>query len=150
MPGKLAGSAMPGGTMYAVDAYAGADLQELRSHGVSTVCSLAPVVEGFAGLCERNGLRWLYYPIEDFGVPRDIRAFERVIQEAVEHIRADEAVCVHCRAGIGRTGIGLACIVGRYLGLDGEAALKTVRRRRSGVETDIQSAFIYQFLANEA
>ncbi len=146
IPGKLAGSAMPGGSMHAVDAYVGADILELHEKGVRGLLTLAPVIEGFGKVCEQTGLSWLYCPIEDFSAPGDPALFARIVDRAVALLRADQPVCVHCRAGIGRTGLGLACILGRYLAIDGAAAMQALTRQRPGLETGRQIEFVNRFL----
>jgi protein-tyrosine phosphatase len=55
-------------------------------------------------------------------------------------------VCVHCFAGIGRTGLVLCCTVGRYLRLPGSRAIATVRGLRSALETREQESFVELYL----
>jgi hypothetical protein len=146
IPDRLAGSAMPGKSVHPVDAHVYTDLQELFTIGIRCLLSLRDMPEFFGGLCERAGIRWISYPIPDFGVPSDIKAFEQMVRNAVAVLKKDIPLCVHCYAGIGRTGIVLACIVGIYFSIDGEAAIEKVRNDRLALETDEQIVFVNTFL----
>jgi protein-tyrosine phosphatase len=61
-------------------------------------------------------------------------------------MKGDMGVCVHCHAGIGRTGLVLACAIGRYLALSSEKAIAVVRRVRLSIETVVPEDFIKEFL----
>ena len=74
----------------------------------------------------QEGLRVLYLPMPDFGVPaKDELA--RAVQHAIAYAQAGHNVVVHCSAGIGRTGLFLACVAKQVLGFSGEEALTWVR-----------------------
>jgi protein-tyrosine phosphatase len=60
--------------------------------------------------CQRHGIEYLNFPIEDRGVPTDRRKFTRLVDHLVIQLKAGKAVAVHCRAGIGRSSL-LACSV---------------------------------------
>ncbi len=57
------------------------------------------------------------FPMPDHSPPRSLQQM-REIQQAVEQGMRDGAVYVHCRAGIGRTGVAIGC----YLREQGESA----------------------------
>ena len=91
-----------------------------------------------------NAFRWHWLPIEDGSIPD--AGFEERWPSASEELRerlvAGERVLVHCRAGLGRTGL----IVSRLLvefGMTPLQALAAVRRERPGtVETMLQENYV--------
>ena len=69
----------------------------------------------------------LYLPIPDFRVPtRD--DLEQAVQQTIAYAQAGHHVVIHCSAGIGRTGLFMAYLAKRCLGLSGTEALQWVRR----------------------
>ena len=108
--------------------------------------SVKPMDRGFGALCRRAGLRWLYYPIDNFEIPRDTAAFDRVLAKALNTIHAGLAVCVHCYAGIGRTGLVLACVAGKLLGVGAAEAVRLVRSAREAFDTEEQVRFVHAYL----
>src|SRR5215510_13429684 len=73
------------------------------------------------------GLQVLYLPIPDFEVPA-IDDLERAIQHTIAYAQAGHHVAIHCSAGIGRTGLFMAYLAKRVLGVLGAEALQWVRR----------------------
>jgi len=75
----------------------------------------------------KAGFQVLYLPIPDFSVPtRD--DLEQAIQQTIAYAQAGHNVVIHCSAGIGRTGLFMAYLAKRWLGLSGAEALQWVRR----------------------
>jgi protein-tyrosine phosphatase len=103
---------------------------------VSTVVSLLQPVEvrelGLADektLCEARGIRFVSYPIEDRGVPGTPGKFRALAQDLASQVRAKAAVVVHCRAGIGRSGLMAATVLAE-LGMPVKSAFPAVSRAR--------------------
>ena len=69
----------------------------------------------------------LYLPIPDFSVPTK-DDLEQAVQHTMAYAQAGQHIAIHCSAGIGRTGLFMAYLVKRYLGLSGAEALQWVRR----------------------
>lgn len=126
------------------------DLQAIRDWGASTVVTLIEDFEfgllGVPGFGEKvsAAFRWLWLPIPDGGVPGE--EFERRWDEAGSELHgrlaAGERVLVHCRAGLGRTGV----VASRLLveaGMTPAQAISAVRSARRGtVETVVQEQYV--------
>lgn len=98
-----------------------------------------------AGLERRlrgSGIGWLRYPIPDYGTPRDLMAWRTLAGELRAALDRGGRLVIHCRAGLGRSGmIAARLLVER--GLSAEAAIAAVRRARPGaIETAGQEAWI--------
>ena len=55
-------------------------------------------------LCNKNGIEYVSFPIPDRGLPQTEKALN-LAAELFREITSGKHVAVHCRAGIGRTGI---------------------------------------------
>jgi protein-tyrosine phosphatase len=90
----------------------------------------------------KEGFQVLYLPIPDFGVPtRD--SLEQAVQRTIACAQAGYHIVVHCSAGIGRTGLFMAYLAKRCLGLSGVEALQWVRRSiPHAVETPEQQRLV--------
>ena len=127
-----------------------ADLQVIRDWGASTIVTLMEHAEFWLlGVPDFEakvsaGFRWLWLPIADGGVPAE--EFERRWADAGAELHrrlaAGERVLIHCRAGLGRTGM----IASRLLiesGMTPVQAMMAVRRARPGtVETLPQEQYV--------
>jgi len=89
----------------------------LRQLGIDHVVSLLERPEQIdvgladeAALCARNGMRYTSFPIIDRDVPQqaDARPF---VAALYQDIYSGEHVVIHCRVGIGRTGIIASAIL---------------------------------------
>lgn len=134
-----------------------ADLHRLRTDfGCDRLVSLMEGWErtkyGIADLLDRaraHGIATHDFPIVDCSAPRAGQAGE--VRALVDEIRAalarGERVVVHCRGGIGRSGLIAALALGSY-GLAPAAAIDQVRSARPGaVETSEQRRYVADTLA---
>jgi protein-tyrosine phosphatase len=150
-PGKKDSSAWTGAWNRDLDA----DLERLKSHfGADVLVSL--IEDGrfrtnelellrIDDLFERvkaHGMETVWFPIEDVSVPASLDDFVGLIAQLIEAVVAGQTVVVHCRGGLGRSGVvAAACLVG--LGLRPDAAIEAVRcARRGAVETPAQAAYV--------
>ena len=62
-------------------------------------------------LCAGQGIEFRHFPIPDRGVPQSVREASALVDELHSNLIQGKAVAVHCRAGIGRTGVVAACIL---------------------------------------
>ena len=125
------------------------DLAHLATLGVSVVVSLLePDEAGELGLgderqvCADLGLTFLAAPIPDRGLP-EVEAFAVLALDLAARLRAGAGVAAHCRAGIGRSGMAVCCILAAF-GLSAEEARARVSRARGVAVPDTaeQAAFL--------
>lgn len=88
------------------------DVQAWSKANVDIVVSLLEAVEvlelGLESqrtLCTAYAIEFRAFPIPDRGVPAQFFEFKRLLDELYNALRAQRSVVIHCRAGIGRTGI---------------------------------------------
>jgi len=112
-PGKLAISARPRGGDWLEDEISG-----WRRAGVDAVVSLLTPQENRdlqlgeeSDLARAHGLHFFSLPVEDRGVPVAWEAPSRVVANVGEMLRQGRSVAVHCRQGIGRSGMFAAALL---------------------------------------
>jgi protein-tyrosine phosphatase len=96
-------------------------------------------------ICGRLGVAFSRFAIEDRGVP-ELAELVPVVEGIVDDLTRGKSVAVHCRAGIGRSGLLVACVLTRF-GHSAEAAIESVSRAR-GVpipDTAEQAEFVHAF-----
>lgn len=95
----------------------------------------------------QNGFKVIHFPIRDFSTPNNPVQFNRFIRKLVE--LAQDPACstlVHCQAGVGRTGLVLACFLKAISGVDGKQAIEEIRKKIPGaVETKQQRIFVENY-----
>ena len=126
-PGKLALSARPRGGEWLPD-----ELTDWKRKGVQMVLSLlTPEEERDLGIREeadearRQGLAFSSFPIADRQVPRSEAQLGEVLDKLVSSLTAGRNVLVHCRQGVGRTGLVAACLLVKN-GMSPGAAVEAV------------------------
>ncbi len=132
-----------------------ADLARLREeYRCDLLVSLMELPEyewlGIPDLFERataHGIETVHFPIEDAGTPQPdaMPRFAEVISRIVGEVRAGRTAVIHCRGGLGRTGmVAASCLVA--LGREPADAIERVRRARPGaVETPEQERGVESF-----
>ena len=89
-----------------------------QAAGVGTVVSLLEPAEVEdleleleSSSCEAHGIQFVSLPIPDRGVPESAAAAAALVGSLVSQLRSGVAVAIHCRAGIGRTGLVAGCVL---------------------------------------
>lgn len=94
---------------------------------------------------ERYQLEFLHLPIMDGGTPPSVSEVVDFMPRILEPLRRGSTVVVHCRGGLGRTGLIAACCL-TTVGHSPDRAIAMVRaERRSAIENVGQERFIGKF-----
>lgn len=133
-----------------------ADLATIRAWGATVVVTLIDdnellslAVPALGAAVERLGMHWWHLPIRDVDVPDQRFAAAWPLASADIHVRLDrgERVLIHCRGGLGRTGL-VAGVVLVERGAQPAQAIAQVRTARPGaIETRAQETFVLKAAA---
>jgi protein-tyrosine phosphatase len=129
----------------------GTDLQAIRAWGATTVVTLIEDhefrllrIESLADEVRALGMNWIHLPIVDVRIP-DSRFEDAWVSDGPKlHDRLDagEKILIHCRGGLGRTGL----VAGRILVERGCAPKNAIQRIRSvrphAIETSEQERYV--------
>ncbi|MFT6500599.1 MAG: protein-tyrosine phosphatase [Crocinitomicaceae bacterium] len=94
------------------------EVKKLNQHGVNVVVSLLKQyeeseleVELEQNTCERLGIEFIRFPIQDRGLPDNLKDFIALIANIEERLNHNKKIVVHCRMGIGRTSLVIASLL---------------------------------------
>jgi protein-tyrosine phosphatase len=145
--GKLALSPKPqGGDQLRLD------LSAWQSVGISVLVCLLTEAEQSELELEQEGPLWrsmglifIHYPMADYSIPTSMTASLALIRQLQAHLRAGEGVLVHCRGGIGRSGLLCSSLLVAQ-GYDPASAMQIVSQARGveSPETDSQREWVHQ------
>ena len=112
-PGKLALAARPRGGEWLED-----EITSWQREGVNTVFSLLTDEEERdldiareEAEAKAHSMKFLSYPIPDRQVPDSEANLGKALQKLEAELAAGRNVVLHCRQGIGRTGLVAACLL---------------------------------------
>jgi ADP-ribosylglycohydrolase len=125
VPGRLLAGEHPGG---ATPELTRNRLAKLREAGINAFVDLTgpEEVAGYHAELPRSA-HYLRRPLPDHGVPAERGHMAEVLDCLRDAARDGRVVYLHCRAGIGRTGMVVGCFLVER-GLSGEAALEELNR----------------------
>jgi ADP-ribosyl-[dinitrogen reductase] hydrolase len=94
------------------------------------------------GAAAAAGIRLDRFAIPDGGVPADAAQFAKLVNRVMVHVSSGRTVVIHCRGGLGRTGVlAAACL--RAAGFEANRAIEIVRYARPGtIENAAQEDFV--------
>ena len=91
------------------------------------------------------GIDSIHYPIVDMNAPSDPMTFCDLIDDLLLRLEQGENIVIHCRGGLGRTGLLAACLLCAN-NFSVKDAIALVRARRQGaIQTKKQEDFIQLF-----
>jgi ADP-ribosyl-[dinitrogen reductase] hydrolase len=108
---------------------------EYRKFGIAT---LFPEVR-------QRGSQLLHYPLVDVSVPTNKPSYRVLIEQLHTQIHAGEHILVHCKGGLGRTGLVVASLLVR-LGHKSTEAVRITRETRPGtIQTAAQERWVHAY-----
>jgi protein-tyrosine phosphatase len=75
------------------------------------------------------GLEFINFSVEDLGVPQSVSAFRKLLDGLMAALKAGKRVAIHCRQGIGRSGL-LAIMLLASADVDPADAIRRVSEAR--------------------
>lgn len=129
--GKVALAARPRGSDWLRE-----DVADWKKAGIEAVLSLLTPEEqkelelqDEANEVRKHGLKFSSFPIPDMQVPRTEAKLAEVLDNITANLSAGKNVLLHCRQGIGRTGLMAACLLIKS-GMSPGAAVESVSAAR--------------------
>ena len=130
---KLAGSGMP--TTFD-------ELEWILNQGVKSIVTMTETALPDKWVKE---IGYLHVPTPDLTAP-DMDKINSAVDFIHEKISEDQAVMVHCAAGLGRAGTILACYLVKYKKYSSTDAIDKIRTKRPGsIQSEVQELAIDYF-----
>jgi ADP-ribosyl-[dinitrogen reductase] hydrolase len=127
------------------------DLNVIRNWGASTVVTLIEdhefeflQVTQLGEVVRNFDMDWIHLPIRDVDIPdqRFEKGWKRHGPEIHGRIQAGHKILIHCRGGVGRTGLVAARILVERGYFHGEAIRRVREVRRGAIETRAQENYV--------
>jgi len=144
-PGRIALSARPRGGDWLAD-----EVADWKRAGIAAVLTLLEPQEeedldlrGESAEVRKQGLDFSSYPIPDRQVPASEAKLAQVLEELDRKLSSGKNVLVHCRQGVGRSGLVAACLLVKR-GISPGAAVEKISAARGVAvpETEEQREWI--------
>lgn len=129
------------------------DVAEWKREGIEIVASLLTgdenrdlELDDEPSRMAKAGIDFVAFPIEDRGVPRDADAFAELAYELATELDGGRNVGIHCRQGIGRSGLLVtAVLLAEGIELDRALNLASSARGLAVPETPEQRRWIEEY-----
>lgn len=127
------------------------DLRVVRSWGASAVVTLIEDhefallgVEDLGDQIREVGMVWVHLPIRDVDVPDDRfeSGWAAVGPEVHQRLDVGERILIHCRGGLGRTGLVAGLILAERGVAPRDAVLRVRAARQNAIETSEQEKYV--------
>ena len=131
-PGNLGLMARPRGNDWLFD-----ELRTLKLYGADTLVSLLEdseltelELQAEPSICDELSIKFISFPIKDRSVPTDKQDFRNLVEQLNSELEQGRKIVIHCRMGIGRTGM-LAAGVLMQRGFDANSAFEFLSNVRT-------------------
>lgn len=129
------------------------DFNTINKHNIDIIVCLIEdfefghlSIEAYPQYLAKYGIKIIHYPIVDHNIPTNLDTFQSLILTICDYFSRGYNILVHCRGGVGRTGIVCACVLINFLN-DPEEAINIVRENRPGA---LKNRFQHDFIRNYA
>ena len=116
----------------------------ISNWGIDRIVSLLEMHEAFEvglgnekQLAEQYGMEFVHYPIPDRGLPDSTQDYLAFTKHLYHEAAGGLNTVIHCRAGIGRTGIVAAGVL-LHCGFEPQDAIEHISKRRGVAVPDTQ------------
>jgi protein-tyrosine phosphatase len=140
--GRLAIMPRPRGNEWLKD-----EIRSLKALNVDIVVSLLTQGENVEleleqeqSFCEFYEIEFIAFPIKDRQVPNSISKSKLLLSRLHHNLLNGKSIAVHCRGGIGRSGLITACLLIKS-GMNAEKAFETVSKARRIEVPDTQEQY---------
>lgn len=128
------------------------DVKTISENGITVVISLIEDFEfdllsisKFPELLELEHIQFIHYPMRDHFVPDNVDSFHELIIMICELFEQGHSILVHCRGGVGRTGLVCASFL-LHFGFNATNAINTVRdRRERALRNPLQCEYLKRY-----
>jgi protein-tyrosine phosphatase len=133
------------------------DIARLRSKGIDAILSLLTAEEGRnlgllneGSVAKTHGITFISCPIPDMHVPSSSERVSNVVAAINAELSEGRNVFIHCRQGIGRTGLIAACLLLKS-GWTPQKAMEHVSAARGlpVPETEEQRRWIHDYASRQ-
>ena len=107
------------------------DISWLSEQGIQAVLDLREEGSDDPALMERHGIDFLHIPVRDHTAPSQ-PSLREAAHWVLGHRAAGRSTLVHCREGIGRSAVAIACVL-IHQGFEMAGAVSLLRSRRWGI-----------------
>lgn len=115
-------------------------LIKLKEEKVDLVWNLMAELPGVLKM-EKEYFQVIHTPIYDYWIPEHA-SFLQDLDSVCSHLDSGKNVFVHCLGGHGRTGMALACMAIRLMGMTPNEALMLSKKLCNGPEVEEQKDFV--------
>ena len=132
------------------------EFSNISSMGINRIVSLLEAHEAYElgldsekQLSEKYNMEFISYPIVDRGLPSSINEFLQFTNSLYHEVVLGLNIVIHCRAGIGRTGVVAAGILLHH-GFDPKDAFDLISKQRRVEVPDTQAQIDWLIKAYKA
>lgn len=112
---------------------------------IDIIWNLADELSSYSNIEQKYCNKVLLGGIKDYGVPENIAKFKSQLEEIKNSLASGKDVLIHCKGGVGRTGLAVACLIKFVSHCSGKDALEFAIDMTGGPETKEQDKFVEEF-----